>query len=465
MVALSPKAILEGRSSNRAPVPLLLALIITSACMFLVFGFYLLSAGLAGTTISLLLTVPTGVALVALLLGVDRLEPEPRLNLALTFCWGAGVAILGALIINTSSETALGATMSANSAQLVGAAVIAPVVEESMKGSLLLFLLVFRRQELDGPTDGIVYAGFVGLGFALVEDVLYYLQGMHGSTQELLTTVFERGVLSPLAHPLYTSMTGLAVAYAATHRGRHRHFVIFIGWCGAVLLHAMWNGLTSFGGGGLALAWLTDLCVLIALAVVLVRDRKRVVRLIRTYLPAYGPSGLVHPNDVAMLGTLKGRRQALRWARSNAGVSGVQAMADYQLAATELALLHARAENRAIEPRLFHARRDAILALMRVARDAFFRRSPRIQPAPWAINGPSGFFASPVPGAAGPLPSQGAPPRGANRQGPPGQGFSGQGLGGPWQPPRPPQGGPPQGRPPQGGSPQGRPPQGPPPRP
>lgn len=411
MVALSPKAVLEGRSSNRASVPLLLALVITSACAFLVFGFYLLSGGLIGTAISLLLTVPTGVALVALLLGIDRLEPEPRLNLVLAFCWGAGVAVLGALVINTSSDVALGASLSANSAQLVGAAVVAPVVEETTKGSLLLFLLVFRRQELDGPTDGIVYAGFVGLGFALVEDVLYYLQGMSGSAQELVATVFQRGVLSPLAHPLYTSMTGLAVAYAATHRGRHRWLVIFAGWCGAVLLHAMWNGLTSLGDGGLALAWLIDLGVLIALGVVLLRDRKRVVRLIRTYLPAYAPSGVVQPNDVAMLGTLAGRRQARRWARNHAGVSGAQAMADYQLAATELALLHARAENRAIEPRLFHARRDAILQLMRVARDAFFRRVPQVQPAPWAVQGPSGFFAPPAPGSAGPLPPQGTPQR------------------------------------------------------
>lgn len=416
MVALSPKAILEGRSSNRAPVPLLLALVLTSACMFLVFAFYLLSGGVLGTAISLALTVPTGVAVVALLLAVDRLEPEPRLNLALTFCWGAGVAILGALVINTTSDAALGAALGANSAQLVSSSVVAPVVEESMKGSVLLFLLALRRQELDGPTDGIVYAGFAGLGFALVEDVLYYLQGMSGPAHELVTTVVMRGVLSPLAHPLYTAMTGLAVAYAATHRGPHRLLVIFAGWCGAVLLHAMWNGAAALGSGDLVLAWLVEFAVLVALAVVLVRDRRRVVGLIQRYLPAYGPSGLVQPNDVAMLGSLAGRRQARRWARSNAGARGRQAMADYQLAATELALLHARAENRAIEPRLFHERRQAILALMRAARDAFFRRVPQVPPGPWAVGGSSGFFAPPAPGAGGPLPPQGVPQHGPPRR-------------------------------------------------
>lgn len=437
MVALSPKAILEGRTSNRAPVPLLVALVVASVCVFLVFAFYLVSGGLLGTTISLVLTIPTGVALVALLLGIDRLEPEPRLNLVLTFCWGAGVAVLGALIINTSSDAFLGAAMGAGPAQIISTAVVAPVVEESMKGSLLLFLLVFRRQELDGPTDGIVYAGFVGLGFALVEDVLYYLQGLGGPVDQLASTVVMRGVLSPLAHPLYTSMTGLAVAYAATHRGWHRYLVIFVGWCGAVLLHGMWNASAAVGAGGLVLAWLVDFSVLVALAVVLVRDRHRVVRLIQHYLPAYGPSGLVQPVDVAMLSSLAGRRQARRWARSNAGVIGMQAMSDYQLAATELALLHARAENRAIEPKLFHERQQAILSLMKVARDAFFRRRPQVQRPAWAVGGSSGFFAPPKPGTGGPLPQ---PPR--PQQGHPQQGHPEQATQRLWRP-RGPQQGPP----------------------
>jgi hypothetical protein len=39
--------------------------------------------------------------LVSLVLVLDRLEPEPWRNLVFAFMWGAGVAVLGALILNT----------------------------------------------------------------------------------------------------------------------------------------------------------------------------------------------------------------------------------------------------------------------------------------------------------------------------------------------------------------------------
>ena len=36
-----------------------------------------------------------------------------------------------------------------------------------------MLLLFFRRHELDGILDGIVYAGMVGIGFAFTENILY----------------------------------------------------------------------------------------------------------------------------------------------------------------------------------------------------------------------------------------------------------------------------------------------------
>ena len=49
----------------------------------------------------------------------------------------------------------------------------APVTEEASKGLFLLLLLWWRRAELDGVLDGIVYAGMVGIGFAFTENILY----------------------------------------------------------------------------------------------------------------------------------------------------------------------------------------------------------------------------------------------------------------------------------------------------
>ncbi|MGP4017079.1 PrsW family intramembrane metalloprotease [Saccharopolyspora sp. 5N708] len=405
MPALSPRSVLEGRSSNRAPIPLIIGLVVSGVCLLLALTFYLVQGGPVDVVIGTGLALPTAIVLIALILLIDRLEPEPQLNLWLAFGWGAGVAIIGALIVNTGSEILMAPALGPEFASAVTTSIVAPVVEESFKGALLLYLLWVRRHEIDGPTDGIVYAAMCGLGFALVENVLYYMQGLGAASGEIWVTVLIRGVIAPLGHPLYTAMTGLGVAYAATHRGPGRFFAVVGGWCGAVFLHALWNGSVTLAGfAGLVVAYLVEFLVLIGLIVVLVLDRKRLVRLIRTYLPAYIPSGLVQPGDVRMLGSLSGRRNARHWARTQAGTTGARAMGDYQLAATELALLHAHAEKATIPPEKFFARRDAILRLMRTARDAFFRRMPQAPPPPWARQERSGFFAPPAQLTAAQLP-------------------------------------------------------------
>lgn len=397
MPALSPKSVLEGRSSNRAPVPLIIGLVVSGVCLLIALASYvLLVPGAPGNVVvGMMLALPTAIVLVALVLWIDRLEPEPRLTMCVAFSWGAGVALLGALFVNSIGESVLAVAFGPEPAAVLTVTAIAPVVEESFKGALLLFLLVVRRHEIDGPTDGVVYAALCGVGFALVENVLYYMRGL-AAPGDVWGTVLLRGVIAPFGHPLYTALTGLGVAYAATHRGPGRFLAVVLGWCGAVALHALWNGGSTLAGApGLVFAYLAEAGVLLVLVVVLVADRRRLVHQIGRFLPAYVPSGLVAPNDLPMLATMPGRRQARAWARQTAGATGAQAMGDYQLAATELALLHARAERRTITPQRFFARRDAIVGLMRVAREAFFRRRPQAPRPPWSRSEDSGFFTLP----------------------------------------------------------------------
>lgn len=405
------------RKSNRASMVLIVGLIVSGLCgsgMLLLFA---LLGGVGGAAIALLLALPTAVVLVGLILAIDRLEPEPPLALLFAFTWGGGVAVVGSFVFESLGDSVfIHPTLHGSLAHLVSTAVAAPLVEESCKGAALVLLLLFLRNEFDGPTDGIVYASLVALGFAMVENVEYYMQGL-GPDGGLAFTVIMRGVISPLCHPLFTSMTGLGIAYAATHRGPLRIVAVVGGWLSAVGLHALWNGSTIIGPGSLALSYLVLIGVLTALIVVLVLDRQRLVRSIRTHLTPYVPSGLVMPSDVTMLGTIGGRRQARRWARSTTGVAGMRAMGEYQLAATELALLHEHAPNRVLTPEGFYRRRDEIMALMRAAQNTFFRRLPPAlpPPPPWTQGGQSsGFFALPQPIAPATLPAFApvpAPPR------------------------------------------------------
>lgn len=392
MTAVDPKAILEGRVPGRAPIGVIVGIVVSSLCLIVVLGLDVLGSGGATFIVGLVLALLPVPLLVSLILLLDRLEPEPWHALLLAFLWGAGIAVLGAGILNTLGFVMLtGPLLGKEEGWYVSATVGAPVIEETLKGLVLFGMLWFRRGEIDGPTDGIIYAGMVGLGFAMVENVGYYMEA--GQKNLLPFTFVLRGVIAPLGHPLFTAMTGLGVAAAALSRlGAKRFLAPIGGLLAAMALHALWNGSTRYGLPGLAVAYAVGFCVLIVLIVIVFRDRRRIVQLIGTHLPQYAPTGVVTQQDIHMLGSLAARRQARRWARSVGGVNAARAMGDYQQAATELALLHQRAARGAAEPAWFERRRYALLHLMHLARQAFLVGRVTPPQAPWARGGASGFI-------------------------------------------------------------------------
>ncbi|MFD8532653.1 PrsW family intramembrane metalloprotease [Streptosporangium canum] len=402
MASRDPRWVFKDRPS----VALIAGLVVTGLCALASFSFDVLNGDPVYFFIALALALAPVPVLLAAVLALDRMEPEPRSNLIFAFAWGAGVAVLIAGLVNSfnlvyiENTVQLGYDSSRNIAATFGA----PVVEETMKGLVLLGLLRFKRAELDGPTDGIIYASMVGLGFAMSENVSYYVAALDDmGAQGLAVTVVLRGILSPFAHPLFTSMIGVAVAYAAQRQGRVRVVVIAAGWIGAMLLHGIWNGFASYVGiGGLAVAYVLLMIVLFVLIGIVFRDRKRIVALIQTYLPAYQATGLVGPHDVAMLSSLPSRRQARQWARTNGGRAGLRAMNDYQLAATELGLLHERARRHMIGERTFNEEQHALLECMAGARAHFPVPAGQAPPAAQGY-APPGPAPQPPPGA-GPYP-------------------------------------------------------------
>jgi len=395
-----PRAVIDGRGSGRPRAGFIVGIVAAIGCGMIVLGADLVqSVDAAGHSVApffialpfALLPVPL---LVSLVLLADRLEPEPGINLVFAFAWGAGIAALLAAVINTAgllyiTQPDLGKT----TGQYISATFGAPVVEESLKGLVLIVLLWRRRQELDGPTDGIIYAAMVGLGFAMTENLGYYIDALVrpevGGVRLLGVTFVLRGVLSPFAHPIFTSMTGIGVAYAATHR--HGRWAVAVGLLAAMVLHGTWNALTALGLAGLAVAYVILACVFIGLIGVIIADRRRIVRLIWRFLPVYESTGLVTEADLRMLSTLRERRAARQWARSTGGRAAALAMGDYQLAATELALVHLRQERGVIAADQFEERRRALLGLMATGRGAFFRHQPEPPQPPWAARAHSGF--------------------------------------------------------------------------
>jgi RsiW-degrading membrane proteinase PrsW (M82 family) len=345
-------------------------------CGLVVLGIVALTQGPGPFLLGLLFALIPVPLLFLAVLALDRYEPEPAINLAFTFVWGASVACLLALILNELDQAWLTSALGRANGDFFTAVIGAPIVEETAKGLVILGLLRLGRGELDGPIDGIVYAGAVGIGFAMTENVLYYSRVVHEAGGVGLAATFVlRGVLSPFAHPLFTSATGIGLGFAALSRRRAvRIGAPALGLLVAVLLHATWNAAAGSGIGVLALVYLLIfLPVLAGVIVVAVAERRRLRWVIAHQLRPYADAGWVAPYEVAMFASLPQRRRARDWARAHGGPAAAKAMRRYQLAATELALLHERAA-RGLPDRRFRERRDHLLAELRRSRDEVLAR-------------------------------------------------------------------------------------------
>lgn len=221
---------------------------------------------------------------------LDRYDPEPWYALLMALGWGAIVAVGISAVVNSVVGESVGAALGAQAGEIASTVISAPIVEEATKGSILLGYLYFLRREFDGVVDGIIYASFCAIGFAAVENVLYYAEaGMQGGTDAFTQTFILRGLLTPWAHPLYTSMTGIGVGLAReSSKPLVRWAAPVLGYCAAVTLHAIWNGSAMlFGGsdaGGLVFLfvmlplWFLFVGAFLVMVIVLVRRRGRIIR-------------------------------------------------------------------------------------------------------------------------------------------------------------------------------------------
>jgi RsiW-degrading membrane proteinase PrsW (M82 family) len=243
------------------------------------FGHMCLGASLAFPAGAMYLTVPRL---------LDRYDPEPWYALVGCLLWG-GIAACGfSAVINTAVAELVGALFGADVGEVVSTVVSAPIVEELWKAMGVLGVFYFLRREFDGVVDGIIYATFTALGFATVENVIYYARA--SSSDALAITFVLRGIIAPWGHPVYTSMTGIGFGIAReTEKAWVRWVAPPLGYAGAVLLHAMWNGSATLadrlgeGSGGMLFVcmlpvWLLFVTAFVLIVVLLVRRRGRIIR-------------------------------------------------------------------------------------------------------------------------------------------------------------------------------------------
>jgi len=288
--------------------------------------------------------VPVG-PLVACYLWLDRYEPEPRSLLAAGLLWGGFVATAAALVLQGLGGLVAGFS-DRDSLELV-----APVTEEACKGLFLILLLWWRRAELDGVLDGIVYAGMVGIGFAFTENILYLAAAYNGTdgmgpggTEAITATFVVRCLISPFAHPLFTTFIGIGVGLAVNARHtRGRVLWPLAGYLCAVVAHGTWNAATAQGVDHFVAAYVVLMApVLVMVVSFAVWSRSSERRMLEAALSDAAARGLVPATDIAWVVDLSARRRSRAYARRRGGREAEAAMREYQQAAIELGFLHYR---------------------------------------------------------------------------------------------------------------------------
>ncbi|OYT69230.1 MAG: hypothetical protein CFK52_13995, partial [Chloracidobacterium sp. CP2_5A] len=238
------------------------------------------------------------------LLWLDRYDPEPAWALAASFVWGGLVAVVVSYILNSVFGAVAAGVGGEVVGTIVGAVISAPVVEEGSKGLGLILILLFLRREFDDIVDGIVYGGFIALGFATVENILYYGRSLlSGGLGALIVTFILRGILSPFAHVTFTAMTGIGCGIAReSHSAAVRFLAPLGGYILAVALHMVWNGMAVLLGGSFLIGYaLFEVPFFLLFIGFLIYVARRESRILKEMLSVEVARGLITPEQLAIV--------------------------------------------------------------------------------------------------------------------------------------------------------------------
>ena len=103
---------------------------------------------------------------------------------------------------------------------------------------LVALFMIFRRGSIQSWSDGLVMGGFIGLGFAAFEDLIYAING-----DDAFATLISRGIFSIFAHTFFSGLGATIIVFGLLTR---RKWLSFLGFLAAVFLHLTWNTILAF---------------------------------------------------------------------------------------------------------------------------------------------------------------------------------------------------------------------------
>lgn len=141
----------------------------------------------------------------------DRHLPEPASHLVLAFSLGIGSFYLGKFMYGALGLVGLRYDAyflaESNLVSLFAYTILAIGVIEELAKMIPFLLFILRFKEFNEPIDGIIYASFIALGFAAVENI-YYLQSLTD------LEAYARGFAGPIVHIVFASIWGYYIGRA-----------------------------------------------------------------------------------------------------------------------------------------------------------------------------------------------------------------------------------------------------------
>jgi protease PrsW len=314
----------------------------------------------SGWTLSWFLMLLYAVPMFLLVYLLDLYEREPLSLVFAALLWGAFAATLLSILASAGWES-LAFRLLGESSLEWGAAVVAPPVEEILKGCGIVFIALIARGEIDDLMDGFVYGAMVGLGFTVIEDVLYFIGVFGGSIGGVLQGFFIRVVASGLyGHVLYSGLFGIGIAYFITRRGEvttgRRLAVAGSLILTAILGHALWNSPLLFffpddlnGPAAylqLILATTVKGAPLLVFVILMIRlARKRENRWLHNALAEEVGGTGIHETELAVLENPAARRHSRREMRARSGPVASATLKRLQRAQIDLAMIKTRVDD------------------------------------------------------------------------------------------------------------------------
>lgn len=255
---------------------------------------------------------------------IDRYSRQPLDLRFAAFLWGGfGATWTIAVNSNTALIGIYSKVFGQDFANGWGAGLAAPFGEELGKGAGVLLILFIAPRVMRTAFDGFVIGAFVGLGFEIIEDVLYSINsaGNHFGADPIgssLHTVMLRLATGFSSHIVYSAIFGAGIVYLIGTKAQPRRLGLGLLLClTSMTLHGTWDStLALAGGNGIATSLLLAAGVILALVIVVrvfhvtVRGEQAAIR--DVLAPEVADGTLTEDELTAVSGSWKQRRRFRR---------------------------------------------------------------------------------------------------------------------------------------------------------